>query len=306
MKGIILAGGSGSRLYPLTLAVSKQLLPVYDKPMIYYPLSTLMQAQIRDILIISTPVDLYRFEELLGDGSQWGLNFSYAVQPKPEGLAQAFIIGREFVGSDGVSLILGDNIFFGYGLGEILARVAEKRSGATVFGYHVKDPERYGVVEFDTSGRVVSIEEKPKEPRSHYAVTGVYFYDNQVLDIAANLKPSARGELEITDVNIEYLRRGELQVEVMGRGMAWLDTGTHESLQQATNFVETIEQRQGLKIACPEEIAYDRGYIDAEQVMRLAYPMRNNGYGRYLLELLESEKLPGEGPLHAPSGRVRE
>ncbi len=306
MKGIILAGGSGSRLYPLTLAVSKQLLPVYDKPMIYYPLSTLMQAQIRDILIISTPVDLYRFEELLGDGSQWGLNFSYAVQHKPEGLAQAFIIGGEFVGPDGVSLILGDNIFFGYGLGEILARVAEKRSGATVFGYHVKDPERYGVVEFDTAGRVVSIEEKPKEPRSHYAVTGVYFYDNQVLDIAANLKPSARGELEITDVNIEYLKRGELQVEVMGRGMAWLDTGTHESLQQATNFVETIEQRQGLKIACPEEIAYSRGYIDAEQVMRLAYPMRNNGYGRYLLELLESEKLPGEGPLHAPSGRVRE
>ena len=303
MKGIILAGGSGSRLYPLTLAVSKQLLPVYDKPMIYYPLSTLMQAQIRDILIISTPVDLYRFEELLRDGSQWGLNFSYAIQHKPEGLAQAFIIGGEFVGSEGVSLILGDNIFFGYGLGEILTRVAEKRSGATVFGYHVKDPERYGVVEFDVAGRVVSIEEKPKEPRSHYAVTGVYFYDNQVLDIAANLKPSARGELEITDVNIEYLKRGELQVEVMGRGMAWLDTGTHESLQQATNFVETIEQRQGLKIACPEEIAYNRGYIDAEQVMRLAYPMRNNGYGRYLLELLQSERLPWERPLHAPSGR---
>ena len=292
-------------MYPLTLAVSKQLLPVYDKPMIYYPLSTLMQAEIRDILIISTPTDLPRFEQLLGDGSQWGLNFSYAIQPKPEGLAQAFIIGREFVAAESVSLILGDNIFFGYGFDEILNRTASTRRGATILGYHVRDPQRYGVVEFDPVGTVVSIEEKPIEPRSHYAVTGVYFYDNQVLDIAENLKPSARGELEITDVNIEYLRRGQLRVEVMGRGMAWLDAGTHESLQQATNFVETIEQRQGLKIACLEEIAYKRGYIDAEQVMRLAYPMRNNGYGRYLLGLLESERLPGEGPLHGPSGRTR-
>ena len=295
MKGIILAGGSGSRLYPLTLAVSKQLLPVYDKPMIYYPLSTLMQAGVRDVLIISTPKDLPRFEGLLGDGSRWGLQFRYAVQPKPEGLAQAFVIGKEFVGRDRVSLVLGDNIFYGHGLDEMLRRAAARESGATVFGYYVKDPERYGVVEFDAAHRAVSIEEKPERPRSHYAVTGVYFYDNEVVEIAENLRPSARGELEITDVNNEYLARGELEVEVMGRGMAWLDAGTHESLQQAANFVEAIEQRQGLKIACPEEIAYTLGYIDAEQLARLTEPMKNNGYGRYLLELLKSETLPEEG-----------
>lgn len=290
MKGIVLAGGSGTRLYPLTIAVSKQLLPVYDKPMIYYPLSTLMMAGIREILVISTPQDLPRFEQLLGDGSQWGMSFSYAVQPRPEGLAQAFVIGRDFVGRDNVSLILGDNIFYGQGFEELLERAAARREGATVFGYYVRDPERYGVVEFDRDGSVVSIEEKPERPRSHYAVTGLYFYDNRVLDIAADLKPSWRGELEITDVNVTYLRLGQLRVELMGRGMAWLDAGTHESLQQASNFIETLEVRQGLKIGCPEEIAYRRGYIDAAQLERLAAAMRKNGYGQYLLELLRSEE----------------
>jgi glucose-1-phosphate thymidylyltransferase len=292
MKGIVLAGGSGTRLYPLTLTVSKQLLPVYDKPMVYYPLSTLMLAGIRDILVISTPHDLPRFEELLGDGSQWGVNFAYAEQPRPEGLAQAFIIGREFVGSDSVSLVLGDNIFYGQGFGELLESAVSRKSGATVFGYYVRDPERYGVVEFDGDGTVLSIEEKPSSPRSHYAVTGLYFYDNQILDIAANLEPSGRGELEITDANLAYLERDQLRVEVMGRGMAWLDAGTHESLMQSANFIETLELRQGLKIGCPEEIAYRRGYIDDEQLERLALTMKKNSYGQYLLELLRSPELP--------------
>ncbi|HET7478834.1 MAG TPA: glucose-1-phosphate thymidylyltransferase RfbA [Rubrobacteraceae bacterium] len=290
MKGIVLAGGSGTRLYPLTRAVSKQLLPVYDKPMIYYPVTTLMLAGIRDILVISTPHDLPRFEDLLGDGSKWGVNFSYAVQPEPEGLAQAFIIGREFVGRDRVSLVLGDNIYYGHGFPELLARAASREDGATVFGYYVRDPERYGVVEFDQDGTVLSIEEKPEKPRSHYAVTGLYFYDNRVLDVAENLEPSPRGELEITDVNVDYLERGGLQVELMGRGMAWLDAGTHESLLQSANFIETLEERQGLKIGCPEEIAYRKGYITAEELEELAYPMRKNNYGQYLLELLKSEE----------------
>lgn len=288
MKGIILAGGSGSRLFPITQVVSKQLLPVYNKPMIYYPLSVLMLAGLRDILIISTPRDLPLFEELLQDGSQWGLRFSYAEQPRPEGLAQAFIIGRAFVGSDSVCMILGDNIFYGHGLPETLKRAKERKSGATVFGYWVKDPERYGVVSFDREDKVVDIVEKPAHPKSNYAVTGLYFYDNRVLDIAANLKPSARGELEITDVNKAYLKMGELHVEKLGRGIAWLDTGTHESLMQASNFIRVIEERQSLMIACVEEIAYRMGYIDADQLEALAKPLANNEYGQYLLSIIHS------------------
>ena len=290
VKGIVLAGGSGTRLYPLTHVVSKQLLPIYDKPLIYYPLSSLMLAGIREILVISTPDDLPRFERLLGDGSAWGLSLEYAVQPEPEGLAQAFIIGREFVEDSSVALILGDNIFYGQGFSRILREAASRESGATIFGYRVKDPEPYAVVEFEADGRVVGIEEKPADPKSHYAVTGLYFYDNRVLDIVQDLEPSGRGELEITDVNVAYLRQGRLRVEIMGRGMAWLDTGTHESLKQAADFVKTIEDRQDLKISCPEEIAYRMGYIDAERVRRLAEPLKKNTYGRYLLELVNEEQ----------------
>ncbi|MCI5119789.1 MAG: glucose-1-phosphate thymidylyltransferase [Candidatus Electrothrix sp. AUS4] len=296
MKGIILAGGSGTRLYPLTKVISKQLIPVYDKPMIYYPLSVLMLAGIRDILIISTPSDLPRFTELFGDGSQLGLNISYAKQPRPEGLAQAFLIGKEFIGNDSVALVLGDNIFFGHGFAGIAQRCSKLTEGGTIFGYLVKDPERYGVVEFDAERRVIGIEEKPQKPKSRYAVPGLYFYDNNVVDIAAAIKPSLRGELEITDVNSHYLKQGKLSVELLGRGFCWLDTGTHESLQQASSYVEAVQDRQGLKIACIEEIAYRLGYITAEQVTEQAESMMKNQYGQYLMSILEDAN-PKDGLL---------
>ncbi len=289
-KGIVLAGGSGTRLHPATLAISKQLLPVYDKPMIYYPLTTLMLAGMRDVLIISTPQDTPRFAQLLGDGSQWGMNLQYAVQPSPDGLAQAFIFGADFVGDNPSALVLGDNIYYGHDFAGLLAGAHAQTVGATVFAYHVQDPERYGVVEFDATGKAVSIEEKPKQPKSNYAVTGLYFYDQQVVDIARSIQPSARGELEITAVNDAYLQRGQLNVQIMQRGYAWLDTGTHESLLDAGQFIATLEQRQGLKIACPEEIAWRNGWIDAAQVERLAQPLAKNGYGQYLLRLLREEQ----------------
>ena len=288
MRGIILAGGFGTRLYPATLSISKQLLPVYDKPMIYYPLSVLMLAGIREILIISTPRDLPNFQGLLGDGHRWGITLHYKEQAKPEGLAQAFLLGETFIAEDPVALILGDNIFFGYGFSGMLKRCTSRSHGATVFGYYVRDPERYGVIEFDSQGKALNIEEKPRRPRSNYAVTGLYFYDQQVVEFARELTPSARGELEITDINRRYLENGDLHVEIMGRGMAWLDTGTHESLLQAANFVETIEARQGLKISCPEEISFRQGWVSADELVRLAEPMRKNGYGQYLLRLLDN------------------
>jgi glucose-1-phosphate thymidylyltransferase len=291
-KGIILAGGTGTRLYPATLAVSKQMLPVYDKPMVYYPLTTLMLAGIRDILLVSTPEDTPRFERLLGDGKRWGIRLSYAVQPKPGGIAQAFIVGRKFIGRDAVALVLGDNLFHGHDLTTLLKQAATRKRGATIFAYPVHDPERYGVVEFDKRGRAVSLEEKPKRPKSRYAVVGLYFYDNRVVGIASGLKPSARGELEITDVNREYLARGELTVLPMSRGYAWLDTGTHEALLEASHFIETIERRQGLKIACPEEIAWRMGYISAAQLRRLAAPLAKSGYGEYLQQVLADKLLP--------------
>ncbi|HBX52126.1 MAG: glucose-1-phosphate thymidylyltransferase [Bacteroidetes bacterium RIFOXYA12_FULL_35_11] len=291
MKGIILAGGSGTRLYPITQSISKQIIPVYDKPMIYYPLSVLMLSNIRDILIISTPKDIHLYEDLFGDGSKLGLNICYEVQPSPDGLAQAFIIGEKFIGKDSVCMVLGDNIFFGHGLGHILLDTAKMEDGAVVFGYYVKDPDRYGVAEFDKNGNVISIEEKPKEPKSNYAVTGLYFYSNDVVEKAKNLKPSVRGELEITDLNRLYLEEKRLKVKLLGRGMAWLDTGTHESLLQASNFIATIEERQGLKASCIEEIAYKRGFITKEQLLKLAEPMKKNQYGQYLLDIASDKIL---------------